>query len=110
MASMCSQLQQKCSLHTDQTLMVSLAGVKVHQGTMHTEENKWDAGDCHSDSPASVKPCLTASASPNSLLRDHHEPGESVLPHLLNQSGNTAKVQYYPFSGSDTIDESLICS
>ena len=131
-ASMCSQLQQKYSLHIDQTLMVPLAGFKVYQSTMHTEETKWDVSSCHSDSPMGVKTCLPASASLNSFPRDHHEPlVETVLPYPLNQLGNTTKAQYYPSSiplsnqcnselicslsvprssGSDTINQSLICS
>ena len=72
-ASMCSQLQQKYSLHTDQTLMAPLAGFRVHQGTMNTEENEWAASGCHSESPKDVRPCLTASASPSSFLRDQCE-------------------------------------
>lgn len=49
-ASMCSQLQQKHSLHTDGTLMAPLAGFRVHQGTQKTGENSVAVSGCHSKS------------------------------------------------------------
>lgn len=131
-ASMCSQLQQKHSLHIAWTLKVPLAGFKVYQSTMHTEETKWDVSSCHNNSPMGVRTFLPSSASFNSFPRGHCELlVESVLLYLLNQPGNTAKVQYHPSSiplsiqcnlelicslsvprssGSDTTNQSLICS
>lgn len=74
--------------------MAPLVGVKVRQGTMHTEEKEQDASSCRSESSKDVRPCLAASASPSFFLRDHELLAESGLPYLLDQPGNTAKVQY----------------